>query len=138
METSFSALTLTMLLLRASLLASLSCQTSTTRFPFPGAPSAPFPLPHLDLRTPLQAKDSPGLRAILEALRKVPLQSEWSPGKLRPCNFTKEVKGYEAGVCTYYGACRFQGLDYMFQVLLLYLVSCNLYLVRYLYVYTGV
>ena len=105
-----------MLLLRASLLASLSCFALATHLPLPGAPSAKSALPHLDFRTTLLAKHSQGLRAILEFLLAVPRQSEWSPGKLRPCSFTTEVKNYEAGVCTYYGACRFQGHDYMFQV----------------------
>ena len=38
--------------------------------------------------------------------------NDWKP---KPCSFTKLKIGLEEGICTYFGACRFQGEDYMFQ-----------------------
>ena len=39
-----------------------------------------------------------------------------SDRKANDCYFLMEGQTREVGVCTYYGACRYQGLDYLFQV----------------------
>ena len=35
--------------------------------------------------------------------------------RLRPCSFGLAETGLEDGICTYYGACRLAGNDYMYQ-----------------------
>ena len=39
-----------------------------------------------------------------------------STGGVSSCSFSVKKIGWENGVCTYYGACRYQGQDYMYQV----------------------
>lgn len=36
-------------------------------------------------------------------------------GKLLPCVFAVQERGLEDGICTHFGACRFEGHDYMYQ-----------------------
>ena len=39
-----------------------------------------------------------------------------STGAVSSCSFSVKEIGWENGVCTYYGACRYHGQDYMYQV----------------------
>ena len=50
------------------------------------------------------------------------LERDWSQEsneaktrKLHPCSFSFEKMNREDGICTHFGACRFQGTDYMYQ-----------------------
>ena len=47
-----------------------------------------------------------------------------SDRKANDCYFLMEGQTREVGVCTYYGACRYQGHDYMFQVKLSKILLC--------------
>ena len=55
---------------------------------------------------------------LMKALLKLKNQAEpkyLNAKKLSPCSFIIEEASLEPGVCTYSGACRFQGEDYMYQ-----------------------
>ena len=77
---------------------------------------AQLPLPHLDPRSPITFGHNEGLPSLLALLKTLPKTTTGSGIPLRPCSFKATTQRLEAGTCTWYGACRFQGRDYMYQV----------------------
>ena len=53
------------------------------------------------------------VRFLSEIISKNPKQDKIM--SLRPCSFGLAEMGLEDGICTYYGACRMAGKDYMYQ-----------------------
>ena len=76
--------------------------------------SAQLPLPHLDPRSPLAPRHNEGLSSLLSLLKTLPKTTSGIP--LKPCSFKANTQRLEEGRCTWYGACRFKGRDYMYQV----------------------
>ena len=57
---------------------------------------------------------------IISALLKLPKKysndrQTSKAGNVKECSFSVEKVASETGICTYFGACRFHGEDYMFQ-----------------------
>ena len=52
----------------------------------------------------------------LTALENPRSAEQLSTSSLSPCAFSLKSISLEDGFCTYYGACRFRGQDYMYQV----------------------
>ena len=78
---------------------------------------AQLPLPRLDPRSPLTSHHhNQGLPSLLALLKTLPKSTRGSGIPLRPCSFKATTQRLESGTCTWYGACRFQGRDYMYQV----------------------
>ena len=78
---------------------------------------AQLPLPRLDPRSPLTSHHhNEGLPSLLALLKTLPKSTRGSGIPLRPCSFKATTQRLESGTCTWYGACRFQGRDYMYQV----------------------
>ena len=48
------------------------------------------------------------------------IQEETTVQKAKECVFEAEGLTMKEGTCTFYGACRYQGQDYMYQVRLVY------------------
>ena len=86
-------------------------------FSAPNSGSAQLPLPRLDPRTSITSRNhNEGLPALLALLKTLPKTTSGGGIPLRRCTFKATTQRLEAGSCTWYGACRFKGRDYMYQV----------------------
>ena len=63
----------------------------------------------------LQEENKVKILKTLLHLGKSETHKSINPRKLSSCSFSVKENSLEAGVCTNSGACRFQGMDYMYQ-----------------------